>query len=348
MPKSSAGSRPKSRGWACRPDRPRSPATSAIRADDGELRRASRSAARRVDYRLIRARRRSIGMEIGLAGLTVRAPRWVTLREIEAALAERAHWILRALAEWRAPPARRAAARMEDRRADPLPRRELALDVHPGARDGRSRRPVPPDGPASGRRTTSARSRASSAAGCRTRRCAARPAAGRALRGAPRTRRRPPCGCRTRAANGAAATSTGEIRLNWRLVQLPPALADYVVAHEVAHLVELNHSRALLGAGRGAVSRARARAARARRLDGAARGLIAQRRARPPLSRTRGAARSPARDREARLRAAAARASAPPSSSPDARVAPASAVGRGSESRRAAPPPRSRDSARAG
>jgi predicted metal-dependent hydrolase len=34
----------------------------------------------------------------------------------------------------------------------------------------------------------------------------------------------------------------GEIRLNWRLAQLPPELADYVVAHEVAHLVELNHS----------------------------------------------------------------------------------------------------------
>jgi predicted metal-dependent hydrolase len=32
------------------------------------------------------------------------------------------------------------------------------------------------------------------------------------------------------------------IRLNWRLVQLPPHLARYVVAHEVAHLVELNHS----------------------------------------------------------------------------------------------------------
>jgi predicted metal-dependent hydrolase len=35
----------------------------------------------------------------------------------------------------------------------------------------------------------------------------------------------------------------GEIRLNWRLVHLPPGLADYVVAHEVAHLVEMNHSR---------------------------------------------------------------------------------------------------------
>jgi predicted metal-dependent hydrolase len=34
----------------------------------------------------------------------------------------------------------------------------------------------------------------------------------------------------------------GDIRLHWRLVQLPPRIADYVVAHEVAHLVELNHS----------------------------------------------------------------------------------------------------------
>ena len=48
-----------------------------------------------VDYRLFRARRRSIGMQISLAGLTVRAPRWVTIREIEATLTERGAWILR-------------------------------------------------------------------------------------------------------------------------------------------------------------------------------------------------------------------------------------------------------------
>ena len=38
-------------------------------------------------------------------------------------------------------------------------------------------------------------------------------------------------------------TEGGSIRLSWRLVHLEPALADYVVAHEVAHLVELNHSK---------------------------------------------------------------------------------------------------------
>jgi predicted metal-dependent hydrolase len=31
---------------------------------------------------------------------------------------------------------------------------------------------------------------------------------------------------------------------NWRLIMAPPAVLDYVAAHEVAHLVEMNHSPA--------------------------------------------------------------------------------------------------------
>jgi predicted metal-dependent hydrolase len=34
----------------------------------------------------------------------------------------------------------------------------------------------------------------------------------------------------------------GRVHLNWRLIQMPPALADYVVVHELAHLREANHS----------------------------------------------------------------------------------------------------------
>ncbi len=38
--------------------------------------------------------------------------------------------------------------------------------------------------------------------------------------------------------------ANGRISMNWRLVQTPPAWIDYVAAHEVAHLRQMNHSPA--------------------------------------------------------------------------------------------------------
>lgn len=35
----------------------------------------------------------------------------------------------------------------------------------------------------------------------------------------------------------------GTIRLNWRVIMAPMSLVDYVIAHEVCHLIEHNHSR---------------------------------------------------------------------------------------------------------
>ena len=40
-----------------------------------------------------------------------------------------------------------------------------------------------------------------------------------------------------------SCSEEGGIRINWRLIHLPPHLGDYVVAHEAAHLIELNHSK---------------------------------------------------------------------------------------------------------
>ncbi|PHV12789.1 M48 family metallopeptidase [Chitinimonas sp. BJB300] len=39
-----------------------------------------------------------------------------------------------------------------------------------------------------------------------------------------------------------SCTAHGVIRLNWRLMQAPLGVLDYVVIHELCHLVELNHS----------------------------------------------------------------------------------------------------------
>jgi predicted metal-dependent hydrolase len=44
------------------------------------------------------------------------------------------------------------------------------------------------------------------------------------------------------ATRWGSCTADGKIRLNWRLVHFPMSLIDYVVAHELAHLKEMNHS----------------------------------------------------------------------------------------------------------
>ena len=39
-----------------------------------------------------------------------------------------------------------------------------------------------------------------------------------------------------------SCTADGRLMFSWRLIMAPPAVLDYVAAHEVAHLVEMNHS----------------------------------------------------------------------------------------------------------
>lgn len=41
-----------------------------------------------------------------------------------------------------------------------------------------------------------------------------------------------------------AATSDARVRIHWATLQLRPALVDYVVAHELAHLIEAHHGTA--------------------------------------------------------------------------------------------------------
>ncbi|MCV6902702.1 MAG: M48 family metallopeptidase, partial [Achromobacter xylosoxidans] len=45
------------------------------------------------------------------------------------------------------------------------------------------------------------------------------------------------------ATRWGSCTSDGNIMLNWRLIHFAPAIIDYVIAHELAHLREMNHSQ---------------------------------------------------------------------------------------------------------
>jgi hypothetical protein len=49
-------------------------------------------------------------------------------------------------------------------------------------------------------------------------------------------------GVRDPKSRWGSCSSKGDLSFSWRLVLAPEAVIDYVVAHEVAHLVEMNHS----------------------------------------------------------------------------------------------------------
>ncbi|EYC52722.1 metal-dependent hydrolase [Hylemonella gracilis str. Niagara R] len=83
--------------------------------------RQTRLGAVPVAYEFKRGRRRTIGMAVGEAGLTVSAPRWTPMHEVDAVLQEKAAWIVRKLHEMQARQQRAQTARLEWRAGTVLP-----------------------------------------------------------------------------------------------------------------------------------------------------------------------------------------------------------------------------------
>lgn len=47
---------------------------------------------------------------------------------------------------------------------------------------------------------------------------------------------------REQKSRWGSCSSLGNLNFNWKIVLAPPAVCDYVIAHEVCHLIEHNHS----------------------------------------------------------------------------------------------------------
>lgn len=52
----------------------------------------------------------------------------------------------------------------------------------------------------------------------------------------------PPLKLSNAQSRWGSCSSRGDMRLNWRLLQAPPHIINYVICHELAHLKEMNHS----------------------------------------------------------------------------------------------------------
>lgn len=202
----------------------------------------------RVPYQLRRsARARRLGLRIGLDGLIVTIPQRARLsqHQIEDAIRQHSAWVLAKLPHWQARAEQQATQRpcLEDGGWLPFLGERLALRLQTHQPQGRTRllrmgAELWVSGPATRDQTLLTRAihqwlRHQAMLVFSQRLTPFAQALGRSPRSLSLS------SARTR---WGSCTRDGDIRLNWRLIQFSPELIDYVIAHELAHLVEMNHS----------------------------------------------------------------------------------------------------------
>ncbi len=208
-----------------------------------------------VAYEFKRGKRRTIGFVVGPDGLVVSAPRWVSVGDVQAALLEKAPWIVRKLGETQERHARLLSRRIEWKDGATLPflgeTMRIALDpTH-----------------AFGDATAVLQDHASAEAGApkfSLRLALPHHASVDQIRDAVqawlmRQAKRvfeerldhfaSRLGVRWRklslssaGTRWGSARSDGSIRLHWRLIHFRMPVVDYVVVHELSHLRVMDHS----------------------------------------------------------------------------------------------------------
>jgi predicted metal-dependent hydrolase len=194
-----------------------------------------------VVFQFERSKRRSIGFIVGNHGLLVRAPRWTTLAEVDAAIQEKSNWILKKLHEVQDRQAHSAKAAMLWADGETIDYLGQPLTLQLGAMvttiDLEQQRvwvalPVSASEAQIQEMVQSAIQRAA------------------LLLFEERLNHYAPLlGVHWKAlklsnAGGrwGSAKSDGTIRLNWRLMHYRLPVIDYVVVHELSHLRHMDHS----------------------------------------------------------------------------------------------------------
>lgn len=202
-------------------------------------------------YEFTRSRRRSMGFLISPNGLVVRAPAWVSLRQVETVLQEKSDWIMRKLTELHERHERLEAQAIQWRAGALIAFQGSPLEVTLGADPALgSAAPRPEDAAAPVSLALALPKDASpeqirDATKIWLQRQAGVLFAQRLDHFAPllqvRWRKLTLSDAATR---WGSAGIHGNIRLNWRLIHCALSLIDYVVVHELCHLRVMNHSPA--------------------------------------------------------------------------------------------------------
>lgn len=208
-----------------------------------------------VAYEFRRGRRRNIGFLVGPEGLTVSAPKWVPLYEVDAALQDKAGWIVRKLGDANERRQRAESARIEwrDGALFPFMGEQVIVVLDPrhafdevGAvlnSAGDALPGVPRLTLHVGLAQNAQSDQVRDAVQAWLMRQARRVFTERLDHFAPRL------GVKWRklalsnaGTRWGTAHSDGLIRLNWRLIHFRLPVIDYVVAHELSHLRVMDHS----------------------------------------------------------------------------------------------------------
>jgi predicted metal-dependent hydrolase len=226
---------------------PHAPSADAAHFRHPRASREIRLAHALIGYEFKRGQRRSIGFSVGPEGLAVRAPKWVPLLEVDAALQAKAPWILRKLQESRERHAKLASQTIDWRDGASLPYlgQVLTIRLDPERRFAAGGAEL--DEVSLVLHISLPHSASSDQIRDRVQawlmQQAKRIFQERLDYFAPRVGVQwKKLSLSNAATRWGSARADGSIRLNWRLVHFRMSVLDYVVAHELSHLRVMDHS----------------------------------------------------------------------------------------------------------